>query len=263
MCAALSNGHLLDRNFARHARKANLPIRKGRQTDLSNFPIERARLEVSLPFLYLFAVLTIVYGWTLTLRLSLAAPLTILFFLAFAMTSAFNAVSTLLVDFYPQRPATATAANNLVRCLLGAGATAVIAPMVDAMGEGWCFTFLGLWMVLCSPMVWWVWWRGMGMRRRREEKAQMKGERRERKLREVEGGEAGASDEKTMDINGRVTDGEGHRKQQQHRMEETRDGLRPELDGKVPAGHGGSDEGGDRQPAHQFHRTYSQQSGTH
>ena len=261
MCAALSNGHLLDRNFARHARKANLPIRKGRQTDLSNFPIERARLEVSLPFLYLFAVLTIVYGWTLTLRLSLAAPLTILFFLAFAMTSAFNAVSTLLVDFYPQRPATATAANNLVRCLLGAGATAVIAPMVYAMGEGWCFTLLGLWMVVCSPMVWWVWWRGMGMRRRREARAKQKEEKQMRKLREVAGGEGGVA-EKTTEIGGHTIDGEGHRNQQ-HKMEETKEGPEPDLDEKLPGSHGGNDEGGDRHPAHQFHRTYSRQSNVH
>ena len=67
----------------------------------------------------------------------------------------------------------------------------MIAPMVEAMGEGWCFTLLGGWMVLCSPMVWWVWWRGEGMRRRRVGRERAKEEeRRGRRLRE-EGGEDG------------------------------------------------------------------------
>lgn len=48
----------------------------------------------------------------------------------------------MLVDNYPQRPATATAANNLVRCLMGAGGTAGILYVVDSLGRGWTFTLV-------------------------------------------------------------------------------------------------------------------------
>ena len=111
----------------------------------------------------------------LDINAPLAVPLILLFLLALTMTASFNAVSTLLVDFYPRRPATATAANNLCRCLLGAGATALIVPMINAMGRGWTFTLLGMFMFATSPMVWIVYFRGMGMRenrRLREEAAQ-------------------------------------------------------------------------------------------
>ena len=56
----------------------------------------------------------------------------------------------LMVDIYPGRPATATAANNVVRCLLGAAATAAIGPMTEAMGYGWAYTTLALLFVAAS-----------------------------------------------------------------------------------------------------------------
>lgn len=56
----------------------------------------------------------------------------------------------LMVDIYPGKPATATAANNVVRCLLGAAATAAIGPMTNAMGNGWAYTTLALLFVVSS-----------------------------------------------------------------------------------------------------------------
>ena len=63
-------------------------------------------------------------------------------------------MSTMLVDLFPERPATATAANNLVRCLMGAAGTAVILQMVEGMGRGWCFTFIAGVVLVASPMIW-------------------------------------------------------------------------------------------------------------
>ena len=83
------------------------------------------------------------------------------------MSMAFNCTSTLIIDFYPMSPATATAANNLVRCWLGAGATAAVIPMVEAMGRGWTFTALTLFLGATSPMLWAVYYRGMGWREQR------------------------------------------------------------------------------------------------
>jgi len=178
---ALVNGQLLDRNFARWCRKLDVQVRKGRDQDLSNFPIERARLEIALPATYVASAMTIVFGWVLDVEGPLAAILVVLFLTSFSMTVAFNVTSTLLVDFYPKSPATATAANNLVRCLLGAGATAAVIPMVNAMGRGWTFTFLALLLLVASPMMWLNIWYGMKWRAERKERDERKQQAREAK----------------------------------------------------------------------------------
>lgn len=154
MLAALVNGQLLDRNFARWCKKLGLKVRKGRDMDLRDFPIERVRLELAMPAIYISTTLVIIFGWVMDVNGPLAAQLVILFFASFTMTIAFNVTSTLLVDFYPTKPATATAANNLARCLLGAGATAAVIPMIDAMGRGWTFTLVGLLLYATSPLIW-------------------------------------------------------------------------------------------------------------
>lgn len=56
---------------------------------------------------------------------------------------------------------------------MGAGATALIIPMIDALGRGWCFTLIGMVIILLSPMYlalmrWGPKWREE--RRLREEK---------------------------------------------------------------------------------------------
>ncbi|KAK5085961.1 hypothetical protein LTR05_005251 [Lithohypha guttulata] len=174
MLAALVNGQFLDRNFARWCRKLDIQIKKGRDMDLRNFPIERARLEIAMPAIYTTIALILVWGWLLEINGPLPALLVILFFTSFSMSIAFNVTSTLLVDFYPTKPATATAANNFVRCLLGAGATAAVLPMIEAMGRGWTFTFLSLVLLVTSPLVWLNFRYGMKWREERRMKEEMK-----------------------------------------------------------------------------------------
>jgi len=181
MSAALINGQLLDRNFARWCRKLGVPIKKGRNQNLKDFPIEKARLQLALPAAYFAACMVLVFGWVLDINGPLAALMVILFFASFSMSCAFNVTSTLLVDFYPQSPATATAANNLVRCLLGAGATGVVVPMIEGMGIGWTFTFLSLFLLATSPMLWLVYARGMGWREERRVREEAAKEKRDLK----------------------------------------------------------------------------------
>lgn len=174
LLASLVNGYLLDWNFARWCRKLNLAVKKGRDMDLRDFPIERARLEIALPLIYVSCALLLIFGWVLNFEGPLAVLLVVLFLVSFTMGIIFNAISTLIVDFFPTRAASATAANNLLRCLLGAGATAVIVPMINAMGRGWTFTFLALVLLLASPMIWINLGKGMGWREERRLKAQTK-----------------------------------------------------------------------------------------
>ncbi|KAL4915709.1 major facilitator superfamily domain-containing protein [Aspergillus aurantiobrunneus] len=152
--AALATGKMLDLNYRRLAKRLNVPLDETRARTLAHFPIEQARLQLAFPLLSLGALTVIAFGWCLKYGVHLAAPTTILFFMGLALTGAFNTVSTLLVDLYPLNAAAATASNNFVRCLLGAGATALIDPMLEGMGRGWCFTFIAFVMLLTTPLLW-------------------------------------------------------------------------------------------------------------
>ncbi|KAH8678598.1 major facilitator superfamily domain-containing protein [Tricladium varicosporioides] len=155
-CAVASfvNGKLLDRNYKRVARQIGFTIDRKRGDDLRNFPIERARLELIWPILTFGLLLILCYGWVLEKNANLAAPLILQFFIGMSVNGSFNILSTLVVDLYPQSPSTATAANNLVRCLIGAGGTGIISIMIDHMGRGWCFTFISLVCLVTMPMLW-------------------------------------------------------------------------------------------------------------
>lgn len=151
--ASIVNGKFLDYNYRRLAKKLGFPLVKNKHTDLKGFPIEKARLQIAFPLLIIGSLTVIAFGWFLDFGIHLAAPTTILFVMGLALTGSFNTVSTLLVDLYPSTAATATASNNFVRCLLGAGATALVNPMLKAMGRGWCFTFIALVMMSTSPLL--------------------------------------------------------------------------------------------------------------
>lgn len=141
-CSPLICGRLMDWNYRRLAKKAGITIDKKRGDNLRHIPIERARIQVALPLVYLGNAALLCYGWVVQIETSLAAPLVLHFIMGLGLSGSFNCMSVLLVDFYPLSPATATAANNLARCLLGAAGTGIIQIMIDSMGRGWCFTFI-------------------------------------------------------------------------------------------------------------------------
>lgn len=194
--AAFSNGLFLDRNFARWCKRLGVKIKKGRDQDLRDFPIEKVRLQIAIPAAYCTSILVCIFGWILHIDGPLPALLVILFFTSFSMSVAFNVTTTLLVDFYPKSPATASAANNLVRCLLGAGATAAVIPMIEAMGRGWTFTFLTLFLIATSPMLWLIYFRGMGWRKERLAREESAEKLKKEKLRRSDSGENVGTDEK-------------------------------------------------------------------
>lgn len=166
--SACTTGKLVDANYRRHARKHNMPLTKNRQQDLSNFPIERARLEVAFPCMWLGGLGVIVYGWIMDYKVSLAAPIIVLFFMGYGLTASNQVLNVLMVDIYPGKAATATAANNLVRCELGAAASAAIIPMIKGMGTGWSFTLLSLLYLASTPTLFFV--SKYGIRWRQEQK---------------------------------------------------------------------------------------------
>ena len=149
--AVIAQGYILDWNYRRIAKKIGFAIDRRRGDDLSNFPIETARIQPLYPTLVFGIGAVIGYGWALQVETTVAVPLVLVFLIGMLITTSFNVLSTLIVDLHPEAPATATAANNLVRCLLGAAATAAIEHMIQGMGLGWCFTFLALLILVLMP----------------------------------------------------------------------------------------------------------------
>ncbi|KAK9453578.1 citrate synthase [Dipodascopsis uninucleata] len=152
--STFTTGRILDWNFRRHAQKIGLIIDKTRQQNLLEFPIERARLEVTIPASILGIICMILLGWVLEHRLSIAGPCVLLAVIGYTLIVSFSSLSILLVEFNRTRAATSTAASNFIRCELGAAATAIISPMLKATGAGWCFTFFALlWLASLSSSI--------------------------------------------------------------------------------------------------------------
>lgn len=167
-----SAGKLFDLNFRRHARLLGQPLDLNRQQAIEIFPIERIRLEVCLPMVYISCGTVLAYAWTMETNSSLAGIEVSLFFLGLFFSGVQQGLNTLVVDTHSDIPATATAANNLFRCLVSAGGTAVAPFMINKIGIGLMGVFISAVWLCFSPLLWLVMLRGKKWRE--EEKAKQK-----------------------------------------------------------------------------------------
>ncbi|KGQ10243.1 Quinidine resistance protein 3 [Beauveria bassiana D1-5] len=75
-----------------------------------------------------------------TTTVPIAIPIISTFATGWAAISTVAAISTYLVDVFPDRSAAATASLNLARCLFAAGGTSFVMPMIGGIDVGWTFT---------------------------------------------------------------------------------------------------------------------------
>lgn len=141
----LTTGKLLDADYRRWKKRFA-------QSDIG-FSLERVRLRMILFYGPVQCVAVLVFGWVVDKEVHVSVSIICLFFVGWAATSIQSIVSTFLVDLYPDRSASATAALNIVRCLLGAGGTAAVSPCVRAIGVGWTFTIFAGIMVLGGALM--------------------------------------------------------------------------------------------------------------
>lgn len=118
--------------------------------DETQVPAEKARLRTIWIWSCIQCVAVMVFGWTVESATHISVPIIALFVLGWTAVSIQTVVSTFLVDIHPAQTASATAALNLVRCLLGAGGTAFVNPLVEKINVGWTSTFLSALMLLFS-----------------------------------------------------------------------------------------------------------------
>ena len=170
--AGLVRGRIIDSRYKFHAKRLGLPLEFNRRIDLSEFPIERARLEIAIPMLAIGSACMMGFGWMVQYKVNLSGPLIFLFVIGFCVSASLNTVAVLLVDIYPGKAGTATAAANIVRCWLGAGATSGVVPLIDRVGMGWTTTIFALLNVAFSPILWYIMRNGPKWRRATKERKQ-------------------------------------------------------------------------------------------
>jgi multidrug resistance protein len=121
LISSLSMGHIVDWNFRRHAKAMGMVITKGKQQDLSDFPIERVRMQIVIPGHIIGIFGLVAFGWTVKFQTHIVGPEIALFVIGFGVSTAFNITNGLLIDLHRDQPAAATAAINFARCLMSAG----------------------------------------------------------------------------------------------------------------------------------------------
>ncbi|KAK3498705.1 major facilitator superfamily domain-containing protein [Neurospora crassa] len=198
ICGSLLSGKIMNRDYkivetsyrASHHLSSSVEINRKK---LADFPISRARLRSSLYFVMPFIICVAGYGFAITSprlgteKKAMALPLVLQFFIAFTQMGLFNLNSTLMVDLYPGASASASAVNNLVRCLIGAVGVALVQFIIDAIGAGLTFLLLAIVTAAFTPLLWLEWRFGERWRRERVERL----EREKAEKRAAEGGEAG------------------------------------------------------------------------
>jgi multidrug resistance protein len=141
----MSTGKFLDFDYRR--------IKSSFTGNLEDFPLEHARLRTIWLWSALQIGATVVFGWTLEKDVHISVPIICTLVMGWAACATQSVITTLLVDIYSTRSASATAALNLARCLLGAGGTAAVVPIANGMGVGWEFTLLAGIMILSLSLV--------------------------------------------------------------------------------------------------------------
>jgi MFS family permease len=130
-----------------------------KKKELVDFPFEKTRMRNMWWMVLLFLISTALYGFSLLLDI-IALPLILQFIISYTANSIFALNSTLVVDLYPGKSASATAVNNLVRCLLGALGVAVVQMIIDGVGAGPTFALFSGITLAATPLLLLEWRNG-------------------------------------------------------------------------------------------------------
>lgn len=160
VAGTLTTGKFLDYDYEQFKKSYDGPA--------EDFPLERARLRTMWLWAGMQIAAVLVFGWTMEHHVHVSVPIICTFFLGWAATSIIGTISTFMVDLFPKKGASATAALNLMRCLMGAGGTASVLPIVNRIGVGWAFTLWAAVMLAALGLIVLQMARGPKWRRRRD-----------------------------------------------------------------------------------------------
>ncbi|KAK5631593.1 hypothetical protein RRF57_007307 [Xylaria bambusicola] len=165
----------LNRNFQRHAKRLNITVIKGQHMDLAEFPIERARIEVLIPFFILSIIVITAWGWTIENQVSIGVVVVLVFLLGLGLSGVASVFSALITDIRHEKASAASASNNIIKFLLGAALSAAIEPLISAVEPGKAFSIIASFNVVVSPCLVLVVRKGMKWRQEVREKDRQAG----------------------------------------------------------------------------------------
>ncbi|KAK9476119.1 major facilitator superfamily domain-containing protein [Lipomyces japonicus] len=168
---SIVTGKVLDYEFRRVAKKYGFQDVGAIRSD-PEFKIEEARLSIAPPMIVIVSLLIAGYGWVFRQEISLAVPLIFLFFIGLFVTGVLTFVQVILVDLCSDETASVTASNNLVRCLMGAGGSALIETVIRHIGSGWAYVIVAFMTLLSAPIIFVELKFGQQWRKKRHEKQQ-------------------------------------------------------------------------------------------
>ena len=166
--ASVLGGRWMDYIMKREAMKAN---RIGEDGKPIYRPEDRMRENAWLgAFIYPAALVW--YGWTSERGVYWLVPVSHLIFLQHSARLTqhrqmianffygvgsmliFAMATTMLTEFMPRKSSNGVALNNFVRNIFSCVGAIVSAPLIDAIGNGWLFTILGIWALSSSIVIW-------------------------------------------------------------------------------------------------------------
>jgi multidrug resistance protein len=138
--SSLVSGPWVDRIMAREARKAGRYDENGK---LVYLPEDRMRENMWLGAC-LYPLALILYGWTIDKGLYWIIPCIGTFLFGLGSMIVFGTVTTMLTEFMPKKSSSGVAVNNFVRNIFSSVGAVVAQPLINALGNGWIFTIVGL-----------------------------------------------------------------------------------------------------------------------
>lgn len=150
IAASLVGGRWMDHIMKREATKAKRFHEDGKPKYI---PEDRMRENAWLGALVYPAAL-IWYGWTIEKGTFWLVPAIANFFYGVGSMLIFAMATTMLTEFMPEKSSSGVAVNNFVRNIFSCIGAVLGVPLINAIGNGWLFTILGLWAISSSAVIW-------------------------------------------------------------------------------------------------------------
>ncbi|KZF19007.1 putative MFS multidrug resistance transporter [Xylona heveae TC161] len=148
--ASFLGGRWTDTIMHREARRAGRYDEDGK---LILLPEDRMRENVWVAAA-LYPAALVWYGWSAQEGVFWFVPMLANFFFGIGTMLVFGTVTTMLTEFMPKTSSAGVAVNNFIRNIFSAVGVVVAQPLLDAIGNGWLFTALGIIAALSSAVIW-------------------------------------------------------------------------------------------------------------
>ncbi|EIW66819.1 hypothetical protein TREMEDRAFT_13664, partial [Tremella mesenterica DSM 1558] len=166
-------GRVMDRIY----RKEKARVGGDHRMKPEEFRLEQIRFRMYPYQIALFIISCISFGWTIAAHTHIAAPIIFTFCIGTGV-SLMTTTTIYNLDIFGDQGGAITASFNLLRCLMGAGASAVVQLINNSVGSGWTFVILSGVCLAGSPLPIIAYKNGPKWRRRMREKAKEEKEKR-------------------------------------------------------------------------------------